>query len=122
MGRVAELQQEVEEAHDAFLLDADMGPLSYLTADGRVLVDGRTWDGEALREAADGEAIGTLTLAAKKTGIDALLDLIPKMPKKGSTCPVCSGSRWAEPMPGFGHKMVCVLCLGRGWVTPAMLK
>ena len=68
MRRAAELQHEVEEAEDAFLLDDDMGPLFYLTADGRVLVDGRTWDGEALREAADGEAIGTLTLVGSESG------------------------------------------------------
>lgn len=120
--RAAELQREVEEANDAFLIDEGMGPMFFLGADGRVLVDGRAWDGEGLREASEGEAIGTLTLAARNTGIDALLELIPKAPKNASECPVCGGTRWAEPVPGFRHKMVCVLCLGRGWVTKAMLR
>lgn len=120
--RADALQREVEDEHDAFLIDGDMGPMFFLTADGRVLVDGRSWDGEAVREANDGQAIGALTLAAKKTGIEGLLDLIPKAPKKSSECPVCSGTRWAAPVPGFKVKMVCALCLGRGWVTPAMIK
>jgi hypothetical protein len=122
MRGAAQLQREVEDAHDAFLLDSDIGPMFYLTADGRVLVDGRSWDGEALREAAEGEAIGALTLAARKTGIDALLELIPSAPKGASECPVCGGTRWAQPAPGFPQKMVCVLCLGRGWVTPSMIR
>lgn len=122
MRRVAQLQREVEDGNDAFLLDADMGTMFFLTRDGRVLVDGRGWDGEPLREATEGEAIGTLTLAAKSAAIDALLELIPPPPKSASECPVCGGTRWAEPVPGFRLKMVCVLCLGRGWVTKAMLR
>lgn len=122
MRRAAELQREVEDANDAFLIEESMGPMFFLTAEGRVLVDGRAWDGEGLREATDSEAIGTLTLAAKSTNVDALLDLIPKAPNNATECPVCGGTRWAEPVPGFRHKMVCVLCVGRGWVTKAMLR
>src|SRR5579862_9313937 len=77
---MARLQDEVEGGQDAFLLDPGMGPMLYLTADGRVLVDGRSWDGEGPREASDEEAIGALVVGAKKTGIDALLELIPRRP------------------------------------------
>jgi hypothetical protein len=36
------LQAEVEDAYDAFLLDPGMGPMTYLTSDGRILCDHRT--------------------------------------------------------------------------------
>jgi len=39
------LQLEVEDSEDAFLLDAGMGPMTYLTSDARVLWDHRSWDG-----------------------------------------------------------------------------
>src|SRR5262245_7273659 len=38
------LQAEVEDKYDAFLLDPGMGPMTYITSDGRILHDYRTWD------------------------------------------------------------------------------
>ncbi|WP_437944237.1 hypothetical protein WMF27_15715 [Sorangium sp. So ce281] len=35
-------QDEVEDKYDAFLLDPGMGPMTYLTSDGRVLEDLRS--------------------------------------------------------------------------------
>jgi hypothetical protein len=121
VGGMDRLQDDVEVGHDAFLLDPGMGPMLYLTGDGRVLIDGRSWDGEALREAGDAEAIAALVVGAKKTEIEALLDLVPRRPDDGESCPMCEGTRWAEPMPGFGRRFVCILCGGRGWVVQAML-
>jgi hypothetical protein len=112
-----QLQREVEEEHDAFLLDPGMGPMIYLTGDGRVLVDGRTWDGTALREANDDEAIAGLVTGAEKTGVSELLELLPGRPEDGQSCPKCGGGRRAEPVPGCGFRVVCVLCRGRGWVA-----
>jgi hypothetical protein len=43
------LQVEVEDEYDAFLLDPGMGPMTYLTSDGRVLRDFRTWNGEGIQ-------------------------------------------------------------------------
>src|SRR5215831_11848356 len=63
------LQGEVEDQEDAFLLDPGMGPMTYLTTDGRVLKDYRSWDGDGLREATLDEAIATLVVGAMKTGI-----------------------------------------------------
>jgi hypothetical protein len=103
------LQEDVEVGHDAFLLDPGMGPMLDLTGDGRVLVDGRSWDGEALREADDAEAIAALVVGAKKTEIEALLDLIPRRPDDGESCPMCE----AELMPGHGPAS-CALCAAGG--------
>ena len=113
---VHSLQHEVEDEHDAFLLDQGSGPMTYLTADGRVLLDGRSWDGSALREATDDEAIAALVSGATKTGLLGLLALVPPCPAEGSTCPLCHGGRRAQPYPGIGPERVCLLCHGRGWV------
>lgn len=101
---------------DAFLLDAGLGPPGYLTADGRVLVDGREWDGSALREAREDEAHQFLVVGARKTGIEELLALLPPAPAESLKCPRCHGTRWANFGPGRG--LVCWTCHGRGWVLP----
>ncbi|MFO0671913.1 MAG: hypothetical protein U0235_20195 [Polyangiaceae bacterium] len=118
---MATLQREIEDTHDAFLLDPGMGPMLYITSDGRILIDGRSWDGEALREATDDEAVIALVVGARKTKIDALLDLFPPPPAESTVCPMCNGARCAEPAPGFGQELLCFLCKGWGWVTPASL-
>ncbi|MDB4954198.1 MAG: hypothetical protein JWO36_1767 [Myxococcales bacterium] len=124
---VDRLQDEVEDQQDAFLLDPGMGPMTYITADGRVLFDDRSFDdrsfdGEALREATDDEAIAALVVGAKKTGINALLELIPVQPLHSLECPACTGGRWTS-LPGYQRdaEFVCFLCRGRGWADQAML-
>jgi hypothetical protein len=114
------LQDEVEAEHDAFLLEPGMGPMLYLTAEGRVLTDGRSWDGEALREATEDEAIAALVIGADKTGITELLSLLPDRPSDGHVCPMCIGKHQAPPLPG-GPMIICLVCGGRGWVVQAML-
>lgn len=113
------LQREVEAAEDAFLLDPGMGPMTYLTSDGRVLLDHRTWDGDDLRRATLDEAIASLVVGAKKTGIVALLDLIPTRPVDAETCARCEGERWDTLLRAHGHEVVCTVCRGRGWVPIA---
>lgn len=109
-----QFQVEVENEQDAFLLDPGMGPMTFITADGRVLLDMRAWDGEPLREATDDEAIASLVVGAKKTTIGELLDLIPTRPLDGLQCPMCSGTRWFT----YGEiQLVCLLCRGRGWAS-----
>jgi hypothetical protein len=108
------LRDEVEAEQDAFLLDPGMGPMTYITSDGRVLLDMRTWDGEPLREANDDEAITALVVGAEKISIRELMDLIPARPPDGLQCPMCSGTHWFT----FGEiRLVCLLCRGRGWAT-----
>jgi hypothetical protein len=68
------LQEQVERECDAFLLDPGMGSMTYLAADGRIVVDGRTWDGEGIHfESSLDKAIGALVVGAKKTGVSELL-------------------------------------------------
>ena len=111
------LQNEVENEHDAFLLDPGMGPMIYLTADGRILFDERSWDGAPLREAQSDEVVGALVIGAKKTGIVGLLDLLPVRPVGGLQCPQCQGSRWERLVPAL--EIVRPLCGGLGWATPS---
>ena len=118
VGAMDELQQEVEDEYDAFLLDPGMGPMIYLTSDGRVLLDFRSWDGDEVREATEDEAIGALVVGAKKTGLPKLLDLIPPPPEEGMECPMCHGARWARLHPEWASTMVCITCSGRGWIPP----
>jgi hypothetical protein len=109
-------QDEVETEHDAFLLDPGMGPMVYLTADGRILEDYRGWDGEGISEVTGARANAALVAGAHKTKITALLDLIAKAPEGGAVCPKCRGARLAEPAPGYGIELPCDRCECRGWV------
>jgi hypothetical protein len=108
-------QVEVEDAHDAFLLDPGMGPMLFITAQGRILVDGRSWEGEPLREATAEEAIVAILAGASNTGIAELMTLLPPKPPGGQECPTCAGRRRA-PAPGTsGTSFVCWDCNGLGW-------
>jgi hypothetical protein len=109
-----------EDELDAFLLHPGMGPLIYITTDGRILIDERAWNGDVLREAADDdEAIESLVIGASMTGIEALLDLLPPRPPAASNCPGCAGTRWTtSPFTGRPeHRFVCRTCHGRGWTV-----
>lgn len=114
-----EQQEQIEDEHNAFLIDLGMGPMTYLTSDGRILYDMDSWDcpESGIHEASEDEAIGSLVVGAKKTHLLELLDLIPPPPEHSSICSQCSGSRWASPVPGFEMTVVCTRCHGRGWTT-----
>jgi hypothetical protein len=116
-----DLQDEIEEQHDAFLLYPGMGPMAYLTADGRILEDGRTWDGEELKEVtAMDSAVSWLVAGAKNTRIKGLIDLIPKRTGK-IPCPVCHGSRYMAMPHQEEPEMVCLGCSGWGDIDEADL-
>jgi hypothetical protein len=109
------LQAEVEEKYDAFLLDPGMGPMTYITSDGRILSDSRTWDGEGIEFATSlVEVISALVVGAKKTGIVSLLDLIPAL-ENGMQCSTCHGTGW---FPFGDSEIVCPTCSGRGECSP----
>ncbi|MBL9106754.1 MAG: hypothetical protein JNL82_37920 [Myxococcales bacterium] len=112
------LQLQVEDEFDAFLLDPGMGPMTYITADGRVLIDDRTWDGDSLRVAEADEATAALVVGAAKTGVSRLLELLPARPEGAGVCTLCEGTRWWTIPLGEGFEVVCHQCKGRGW-TPA---
>jgi hypothetical protein len=119
------LQVEVEDKYDAFLLDPGMGPMTYITSDGRILRDARTWDGEGIQFETSLDAVfSSLVVGAEKTGIAGLLDMLPRRPCDAATCATCCGNRWwtfpsSQPTPDTGKRrsIVCPTCFGRGWVV-----
>lgn len=111
------LQAEVEEKYDAFLLDPGMGPMTYITSDGRILSDYRTWDGKGIRfETSLDAVVAALVGGSKKTGIASLLNLIPPL-ENGVPCSTCNGTRW---FPLQNGKFVCPKCSGRGECPKAL--
>jgi hypothetical protein len=113
------LQSQVEAEYDAFLLDPRMGPMTYLTADGRILWDHRTWDGADLEIVTSlDEAVASVVVGARKTGIQDLLSLIPAL-ENGQTCPRCDGTRTMNLGPITG--LCCRTCFGRGEVDDRLL-
>ena len=110
---------DIERDHDAVMLFGGMGSPGYITTDGRILIDAdEFWESPAgVREAnSDDEVIAMLTVGAKTTGIEELLDLIPAAPPEAIRCPMCKGSRWYERLG-----TICLLCRGRSWATQAMI-
>ena len=111
--------------YDAFMLDPGMGPALILTTDGRVLEDGTCWDGIPVKEATNDAALEAIVIGFKKTGIAALLELLPSRPDMAGECPRCHGDRFAPPhvegasaaqlvqLPRF----ICNFCHGLGWVA-----
>lgn len=112
---------DVEEDYDAFCLDPGLGAALYITSDGRVLEDGRGWGDAHVCEASDNRAIVALVSGAKKTGITALLDLIPPPPPGATTCPRCNGTRYFVVHPYDHIILLCETCYGRCWATPEMI-
>ncbi len=112
------LQIEVEDKYDAFLLDPGMGPMTYLTADGRILSDYRIWDGEGIQfETTLERAVPALVVGAKNTGIQSLLELIPSLPNS-TICNTCHGSRWFRFGTRETREIVCPTCSGLGQCMP----
>lgn len=111
-------QDEIERTYDAFLLYPGMGPMLYLTSDGRVFEDGRGWDGDDIIELDGDRANLAIVVGAKTTGIIELLDLLPPAPPDATTCSKCSGTRWAQVHPGVPHDFPCTACGARGWSKP----
>jgi hypothetical protein len=112
-------EMELINRENAFMLSPGMGYAYYLTADGRVLSDGSDWDGQPVREATDDEAIAAIVFAAKRSGTEDLLKLLPPKPESAVTCPGCHGTRWGAAFTdhlGRPGQLVCPICSGRGWM------
>lgn len=109
----------VELELDAFLLDPGFGPPTYLTRDGRIVWDlGDFWDPI---DPSPVNVYGAIAIGAKKTGVKALLDLLPKRPADAYDCPRCNGRGWSD---GDGRLkdasnqpflVVCGACASLGW-------
>jgi len=109
----------VIEREDAFFLYEGLGPVCYLTSDGRVLVDSSWWDGRPLYEGDDDEAYSSIVVGAKNTGIPELLSLLPAALPASRRCERCKGERWMnfgrDLNTGKPARVVCHECSGRGW-------
>ncbi len=102
---------EVTRRERAFLVSSGLGPVLYLTEDGRVLSDASDWDGPPLGQGGDDEAVATIVLAAERFDIPELLEVLPRAPALASPCDLCGGARWLQLPP----RVVCYRCAGRGW-------
>lgn len=109
----------IEAEHDAFLLFPGMGCPLYLTTDGRILKDGREWEGTEVREGDDNDAVAALVIGAENWNMRDLLKLLPPPPESSAACTLCGGSRWWHFKDYFGKpsKILCSTCGGRGWLT-----
>jgi hypothetical protein len=109
---------EIIEQENAFLLDPGMGPAMYLTRDGRVLIDSRGWDDSGIHEADEGEAVAAFVVGARKTGVTALLELLPDRPSDALDCETCNGRRsvslGADISTGRRGEILCFACGGHG--------
>ena len=115
-------ESDIEAMGEAFLLDPGFGPMTYLMADGRVMMDHFGYDDErGIEEATENDAIIGLVGGARKTGIAELLDLIPRAPSVGFPCPDCDGSRQDTLAATAGMNVICATCSGRGWATEAIV-
>ncbi len=111
-------EDEVTRAFDAFLVDPGMGPATYLSTSGRVLWDDDMW---GIRGTL-GDALTSIAVAARKTGVRALLGLAPPRPEGAADCVRCRATRGVSSPRGDGavHHFVCFACGGLGWVSDAL--
>jgi hypothetical protein len=105
----------IEQRLNAFLLDPGLGPPVYLTADGRVVWDG--WYEWTKNAPTERDAYASLIVGAKKTGVAALLDLLPPRPDGADDCLGCVGKRWSDVSSASGERfqIICGVCRGLGW-------
>ena len=83
--------------HDALWLHTDMGPVYYLTRDGRVLNEDVILK-TPIEEAPQRAALSALILGAQHLDAPELLSLLPGRPVAVPDCVACSGSgRWKLP-------------------------
>jgi hypothetical protein len=110
-------RDEIERQHNAFLLNPGLGPVTYLSADGRVLWDDDGWGVEP----AIGWAYAALVTGAKKLGVPGLLRLLPLRPPGSPNCSECEGTGQftakgqLKDISGRPFSIGCAACWGIGW-------
>jgi hypothetical protein len=108
---------EITRAYDAFLLDAGLGPATYLTTDGRVLWHDDGWGVKGTRA----EALAAVSAGVHKAGLAQLSDLLPEKPSDAVDCVDCAGTGRFDAhgqlmdASGVVFSVVCVTCAGVGW-------
>lgn len=109
IGRIDPLVQEL----DAFVLDGGLGPVKYLTTDGRIVWDDDGWGVRGTLR----DAFVAISIGAHKTKIQTLRGLLPQRPSSAITCAECEGTgTWQhDSFAGF-----CMHCASLGWTDVAL--
>jgi hypothetical protein len=114
---------DITEIYDAFMLDAGLGPPTYLSSDGRIIWDDDMWGVVGTRA----EAVAAILVGVKKTGLIELRELLPSRPAAAADCPECSGTGrfdahgQLQDIDGRPFSVVCMRCAGLGWTSASMV-
>jgi hypothetical protein len=103
--------------HGALWLHTDLGPVYYLTRDGRVLSEDVILE-TPIEEAPYRAALSALILGARHLGAPELLSLLPVRPVEAPDCVPCLGTgRWRLPGETTppNATILCPDCGGLGW-------
>jgi hypothetical protein len=96
---------------------SDFSTTTYLTADGRVLMDD---DDQPLHETHDPYLVhATLIKAAERFHLPLLRTFVPVCPPEGVVCPTCQGTH-RMIIAGQPLNIFCFPCQARGWIVPAL--
>jgi hypothetical protein len=103
--------------HTALSVLSDFSMVTYLTADGRVLMED---DDQPLHETHDPYLLhATLIKAAERFHLPRLRTFVPACPPKGVVCPTCQGTHRLI-IDGQPLNIFCFPCQARGWIVPAL--
>jgi len=114
---------DVTAAYDAFMLDPGLGPLTYLSSDGRIVWDDDGWGVVGTRA----QAFAAILVGTKKTGILELRELLPTREPQATDCAKCSATGWFDAggqladLEGRPFSLVCPTCAGLGWTSPSIV-
>ena len=103
--------------HPALSVVSDFSTTTYLTADGRVLMED---DDHPLHETHDPYLLhATLIKAAERFHLPLLRTFVPACPPEGVVCPTCQGTQRII-IDGQPLNIFCHPCQARGWIVPTL--
>lgn len=114
---------EITQTYDAFMLDPGLGPPTYLSSDGRIVWDDDMWGVVGTRA----DAFSAIRAGVGKTGVLALLELLPARKPSAINCNDCSATGWFDAhgqlkdVHGKAFSFVCPECAGLGWNDPSVV-
>jgi hypothetical protein len=108
---------------DAVRLFSDFGKDTYMTFDGRFIIDPWLDQGPLYETSDPKEAYSAFLLGAKQWEAPWLLEMLPTRPGNAPDCEVCKGRGFVRLPSSFkdAHgkpaEIVCQVCGGLGWLT-----